>query len=247
MPAALIRMPYFSASRRSATNSAGWVRLAGDHRFQDASPAGADDIRDHRSQLDVDVLERFLNTLNMLGSLACHLRSRPRQIAHILNLGWRKYAAQGRLVPSYEAGIPSHLDVLERPQEQGAPVVAELFRGVRGRSANHGSPPVHRGPEPAFGRCALNPGPEGPGTSRLLIRREGLPDSSLMQQFHFLGCVALCLTPNAIAGTYLERTAAIATPRGKKTPPLAGCPNGKAFLALPLTSQVIRPEQDTQV
>jgi putative transposase len=46
---------------------------------------------------------------------------------------------------------------------------SELFRGVRGRSANHGSPPVHRGPEPASGRCALSPGPEEPGTSRLLI------------------------------------------------------------------------------
>jgi Transposase IS200 like len=47
---------------------------------------------------------------------------------------------QGRLVPAYEAGIPSRSDVLERPKEQGAPVVTALFRGVRGRSANHGSP-----------------------------------------------------------------------------------------------------------
>ena len=54
------------------------VRLARDHRFQDAPPAGADDVRDHRRQLDVGVLQRFLNALNMLGDLTCQLRPRPR-------------------------------------------------------------------------------------------------------------------------------------------------------------------------
>jgi hypothetical protein len=54
--------------------------------------AGADDVRDYRRQLDVGVLQRFLNPLNMLGDFACQLRSRPRQITHILNLRWRHEA-----------------------------------------------------------------------------------------------------------------------------------------------------------
>ena len=33
-------------------------------------------------ELDVGVLQRLLNTLNVLRELACQLRSRPRQIAH---------------------------------------------------------------------------------------------------------------------------------------------------------------------
>src|SRR5215471_15467231 len=78
---------------------------------------------------------------------------------------------QRRLVAAHEAGIPGYLDVLECPQEQGSPVVAKLFCGVRGRRADYDSPPVHRGPEPAFGRCTLNPGPKGPGTSCFLIAR----------------------------------------------------------------------------
>src|SRR5262249_27615039 len=76
---------------------------------------------------------------------------------------------QRRLVAAHEAGIPGYLDVLECPQEQGSPVVAKLFCGVRGRRADYDSPPIHRGPEPAFGRCTLNPGPKGPGTSCFLI------------------------------------------------------------------------------
>src|SRR5258707_7901107 len=58
-------------TRRTELGKLDRVRLAGDHRFQDAPPAGADDVRDHRCQLDVGVLQRFLNTLNMLGNLAC--------------------------------------------------------------------------------------------------------------------------------------------------------------------------------
>src|SRR5215813_10479804 len=54
-------------------------------------------------------------------------------------------------------------------KSKGSPVVAKLFCGVRGRRADYDSPPVHRGPEPAFGRCTLNPGPKGPGTSCFLI------------------------------------------------------------------------------
>jgi hypothetical protein len=114
-----------------------------------------------------------LSSIGLSGSEGIQRRVGPRAPAcelssEGLTVGTGQFP-QGRLVASYEAGIPSRLDILERPQEQGAPAVAELFRGVRGRSANHGSPPVHRGPEPAFGRCALSPGPEGPGTSRLLI------------------------------------------------------------------------------
>jgi Transposase IS200 like len=49
-----------------------------------------------------------------------------------------------------------------------SPRVSELFRRLRGRCPDHHSPAVHRGPEPAFGRCVLNPGPKGPGTSRFM-------------------------------------------------------------------------------
>jgi Transposase IS200 like len=50
--------------------------------------------------------------------------------------------------------------------------LSSYFVGSVGGAPITGSPPVHRGPEPAFGRCALSPGPEGPGTSRLLIASE---------------------------------------------------------------------------
>jgi hypothetical protein len=44
---------------------------------------------------DVSLMLAFssvLNTLNMSGDFACKLRSRPRQIASILNLDWRHEA-----------------------------------------------------------------------------------------------------------------------------------------------------------
>src|SRR6185295_11383114 len=61
-------------ARRSKLGQLGRVRLARDHRFQDAPPAGANDVGDHRRELDVGALQSFLNALNMLGDLAYQLR-----------------------------------------------------------------------------------------------------------------------------------------------------------------------------
>src|SRR5262245_65516259 len=106
-------------------------------------------------------------------SLPLNRRTRPRTLAGQLSTEGAPVRVdeqpQRRLVAAHEAGIPGYLDVLECPQEQGSPVVAKLFCGVRGRRADYDSPPVHRGPEPAFGRCTLNPGRKGTGTSCLLI------------------------------------------------------------------------------
>src|SRR5215475_7739902 len=107
------------------------------------------------------------------GAEGIQRRTRPRTLAGPLSAEGAPVRVdeqpQRRLVAAHEAGIPGYLDVLECPQEQGSPVVAKLFCGVRGRRADYDSPPVHRGPEPAFGRCTLNPGPKGPGTSCFLI------------------------------------------------------------------------------
>ena len=64
------------------------VRLAGNHRLQDAAAAHAHDVRDHRNELDVGVLQRLLNTLNVLRNLADQLRPCACQVAQLLNRGW---------------------------------------------------------------------------------------------------------------------------------------------------------------
>ena len=46
------------------------IRLACDHGLQHAPPAGAHDVRDHRTQLDVRLLQNRLDTLHMLHDLA---------------------------------------------------------------------------------------------------------------------------------------------------------------------------------
>jgi hypothetical protein len=67
-------------------------------------------------------------------------------------------------------------------KKQRTPMVSELFRRVGGRRAAHDSPPVHRGPEPAFGRCALSPQPKGWGTARFLIAPIRLLQNPLFRQ-----------------------------------------------------------------
>jgi hypothetical protein len=76
---------------------------------------------------------------------------------------------QTRLLAAPETGIPSHLDVLEYQKKSRRIVVRQLLCGVGWRSAYLNSAPVHRGAEPAPGRCALNPQPKGRGASLALI------------------------------------------------------------------------------
>jgi len=72
--------------------------LAGNHGIEDAAAAHADDVGEHRHELDVGVLQGLLNTLNVLGNLAAQLRSRPRQVAQFLNRGWRHKARSDQAV-----------------------------------------------------------------------------------------------------------------------------------------------------
>src|SRR5499426_2149571 len=82
------------------------------------------------------------------GAEGIQRRTRPRTLAGQLSAEGAPVRVgeqpQRRLVAAHEAGIPGYLDVLEGPQEQGSPVVAKLFCGVRGRRADYDSPPVHR-------------------------------------------------------------------------------------------------------
>ena len=61
------------------------IRLTGDHRLEDAPPTGAQDVRDHRGQLDVRLLQHRLEALRMPHDLAAQLLARPRQIAQVLD------------------------------------------------------------------------------------------------------------------------------------------------------------------
>src|SRR3954469_25225785 len=61
------------------------IRLTGDHRLEDAPPTGAQDVRDHRGQLDVRLLQHRLEALRMPHDLAAELLARPRQIAQFLD------------------------------------------------------------------------------------------------------------------------------------------------------------------
>jgi hypothetical protein len=78
--------------------------------------------------------------------------------------------SQGRVRSAHEAGIPGDRHVLERPQEQGTPLVSELLRGICGwRAADYSPAVVHRWPESAFGRCRLIPRHKFRGTSGFLV------------------------------------------------------------------------------
>ena len=68
------------------------IRLACDHGLQHAPPAGAHDVRDHRTQLDVRLLQNRLDTLHVLHDLARQLPPRSGQIAQLLNRRWRHEA-----------------------------------------------------------------------------------------------------------------------------------------------------------
>jgi hypothetical protein len=68
------------------------IRLAGDQGLQHAPPAGAHDVRDHRTQLDVRLLQNRLDTLHVLHDLARQLPARPGQFAQLLNRRWRHEA-----------------------------------------------------------------------------------------------------------------------------------------------------------
>jgi len=52
------------------------IRLACDHGLQHAPPAGAHDVRDHRTQLDVRLLQNRLDTLHVPHYLARQLPAR---------------------------------------------------------------------------------------------------------------------------------------------------------------------------
>ena len=67
--------------------------LAGDQGLDDAATAEAQDVGHHRIELDVGILQRLLDALDMAGALAHHLLAGAQQIAHLL----------GRLV-GHEAG-----------------------------------------------------------------------------------------------------------------------------------------------
>ena len=68
------------------------IRLACDHGLQHAPPAGAHDVRDHRTQLDVRLFQNRLDTLHVLHDLAHQLLARSGQIAQLLNRRWRHEA-----------------------------------------------------------------------------------------------------------------------------------------------------------
>ncbi len=68
------------------------VRLARDHRFQNAPPAHAHDVRNNRDEFDVGVLQCLLNTLNVLRKLADQLCSCTSQVSQLLDRGWRHKA-----------------------------------------------------------------------------------------------------------------------------------------------------------
>jgi hypothetical protein len=61
------------------------IRLACDHGFQDAPSACAHDVRDHRTQFDVRLLQNRLDALYVLHNLARQLLPRPGQIAQLLD------------------------------------------------------------------------------------------------------------------------------------------------------------------
>src|SRR5262249_57347963 len=64
------------------------IRLAGDHGLQHAASAGAHDVRDHRTQFDVRLLQNCLDALYVLHNLARQLLPRPGQIAQVLDRWW---------------------------------------------------------------------------------------------------------------------------------------------------------------
>src|SRR3954454_3018310 len=80
-----------SFEARSAPRS--YPTLTGDHRLEDAPPAGAQDVRDRRGQLDVRLLQHRLEALRMLHDLAAELLARPRQISQFLDR-LRRYEAR---------------------------------------------------------------------------------------------------------------------------------------------------------
>src|SRR4051812_50198123 len=79
------------------------IRLTGDHRLEDAPPTGAQDVRDHRGQLDVRLLQHRLEALRMPHDLAAQLLARPRQIAQVLD---RLRRDEGRPDPGVRRQVP---------------------------------------------------------------------------------------------------------------------------------------------
>src|SRR5881628_1889298 len=74
------------------------VILARDDGFENPPAAHAEDVRDHRRQLDVGVLQHALHALRMLTDLAHELTARPRQVAELLNRRRRNHAGSDEAV-----------------------------------------------------------------------------------------------------------------------------------------------------
>src|SRR5262245_50848906 len=66
--------------------------FSSDHRFQHASPAGSQNVRNYRTKLDIGFFQNRLNTLRVLRNLAGQLFPCPGQIAQFLNSSRRHEA-----------------------------------------------------------------------------------------------------------------------------------------------------------
>ena len=58
--------------------------LAGDQCLDNAASAEAQDVGHHRVQLDVGILQRLLDALNVAGAFTHHLLAGAQQVAHLL-------------------------------------------------------------------------------------------------------------------------------------------------------------------
>ena len=58
--------------------------LAGDQGLDDPSTAEAQDVGHHRIELDVGILQRLLDALDVAGAFTHHLLACTQQVAHLL-------------------------------------------------------------------------------------------------------------------------------------------------------------------
>lgn len=73
--------------RAGQTGELGRVGLAADQGLDHRPPAGSDEIGDRRIQLDVGLVQRLLQALDVAGALPRELLARPQQTALLLRLG----------------------------------------------------------------------------------------------------------------------------------------------------------------
>ncbi len=79
-----VRARRFQTAPRQMGEALG-IRLPGDERGQDRAPAGAQDVRDHAGELQVRVLERFLDPQGVAGDLPDQLFAGPGEVAEMLD------------------------------------------------------------------------------------------------------------------------------------------------------------------